>query len=120
MGLKTQPDNEQRTRGTQRRTQRFYFEDSELTGYTDEEGHYYTPREMLLILRDYVEVLQDRRFKCARELEERNNYPSGWLNRAIARTIRQSGNGLAEELVKEFSDRDFGETWLNKSGKVNK
>jgi len=120
MGLKTQQYHGQRTQKVQKSTQRFYFEDSELMGYTDEGGNYYTPREMLLILKDYVEVLQDRRFKCARELEERNNYPFGWLNKAIARTIRQSGNGLAEELVKEFSDRGFNEAWLNKSGKVNK
>jgi hypothetical protein len=84
----------------------YRYRDIELVGYKDENGRYFSPKNMKFVYDKYENLLIKERFRKVRDIEEKNKLPKTWLNVVITRLIKDyRDNGLIEKLEKEFKDR---------------
>jgi len=87
-----------------------FYRGNQLSGITI-NGEQYGPKEMLKVLKRYEELLRRGDFKGVRGLEQERGLPKTLLNTVISGLILENGTGLAERLIKEFSDRGYCPGW---------
>ena len=79
----------------------------------------YTPKAMLDCFNHYKQLIKQARYEEAREFEKENALPYEWLNLVISGVARESGKGLAENLIVEFKARGYNKAWLKNRQQIN-